>query len=101
MFLHKPGSTALIIAARTTAGRANIGKAVELFALCAPGERILNPVNGVMTQIPAQSLRALWLVTGDVRAADGQHGFAFVRSEYLLPLTPDALPEEEKALSLA
>ena len=56
MFLHKPGSTALIIASRTTAGRANIGKAVELFALCAPGERILNPVNGVMTQIPAQSL---------------------------------------------
>ncbi|MEO3988983.1 hypothetical protein [Pseudocitrobacter cyperus] len=101
MFLHQPGTTALIIAARTPAGRANIGKAVELFALCAPGERILNPVNGVMTQLPLQSPRALWLVTGDIFSADGQHGFAFVRSEYLLPLTPDTLPEKERALSLA
>lgn len=101
MFSLKPGTTALIIAARTPVGRENIGKAVELFALCAPGERILNPVNGVMTQLPVTSPRALWLVTGEVCSADGQHGFAFVRSEYLLPLTPDALPATEQARALS
>lgn len=101
MYLHKPGSTALIIAARTVTGRTNVGKAVKLFALCAPGERILNPVNGVMTQLPVQSPRPLWLVTGDICSAEGQQGFAFVRSEYLMPLTPDALPDVEKACRLA
>lgn len=100
MFSLKPGATALIIGARTSVGRANIGKSVELFALCAPGEKFLNPVNGVMTQLPALSPRALWLVTGDVCAADGQHGFAFVRSEYLMPLTPDVQPEAQQAMSL-
>lgn len=97
MFSLKPGATAVIVGARTTAGRANIGKSVELFALINPGERCLNPVNGVMTELAANAPRALWLVTGDVSAGDGQHGFAFVRSEYLLPLTPDRLPVQERA----
>lgn len=96
MFSLKPGTTAVIIGARTTAGRANIGKSVELFALINPGERCLNPVNGVMTELAADAPRALWLVTGEVSAGDGQHGFAFVRSEYLLPLTPDALPAHQR-----
>lgn len=96
MFSLKPGTTAIIIGARTTAGRANIGKSVELFALINPGERCLNPVNGVMTELAVDAPRALWLVTGEVSAGDGQHGFAFVRSEYLLPLTPDALPAHER-----
>jgi hypothetical protein len=100
MFSLKPGCSALIIGARTPVGRTNIGKSVELFALCEPGAKFLNPVNGVMTQLSAQAPRPLWLVTGDVRTGDGQHGFAFVRSEYLLPLTPDAQPEVERALSL-
>ena len=66
MFSLKPGTTAIIIGARTAAGRANIGKSVELFALINPGERCLNPVNGVMTELAADAPRALWLVTGDV-----------------------------------
>ncbi len=92
MFQLKPGSMAMIVGARTTAGRRNIGKSVELFGLCQPGQRFVNPVNGVMTQLPATSARALWLVTGDVYAFDNQHGFAFVRPEHLMPLTPDEMP---------
>lgn len=94
MFMLKPGSQALVIGAQTPAGRCNIGKSVELFGLCTPGERFLNPVNGVMTQMPGNAPRALWLVTGDVVAFDGQPGFAFVRAEYLMPLQPDSLPQE-------
>ena len=71
----------------------NIGKSVELFGLCQPGLRFVNPVNGVMTQLPATADRALWLVTGDVYAFDNQHGFAFVRAEHLMPLTPDEAPQ--------
>ncbi|MDR9891798.1 hypothetical protein O7047_16370 [Pseudenterobacter timonensis] len=89
MFQLKPGTLAMVIGARTPAGRRNIGKSVELFALCQPGQRFLNPVNGVMTTLPATAERALWLVTGDVYAFDNQHGFAFIRPEHLLPLTPD------------
>ncbi|CAM4021139.1 MULTISPECIES: hypothetical protein [Lelliottia] len=89
MFQLKPGSLCMVIGARTAAGRRNIGKSVELFELCKPGLRFLNPVNGVMTELPASADRALWLVTGDVYAVDNQHGFAFVRPEHLLPLTPD------------
>lgn len=89
MFQLKPGSLAIIIGARTPAGRRNVGKSVELFGLCQPGQRFVNPVNGVMTQLPATADRALWLVTGDVYAFDNQHGFAFVRPEHLLPLKPD------------
>lgn len=95
MFQLKPGTLAMIIAARTPAGRANIGKSVSLFALCQPGERILNPVNGVVTELPHEAQRALWLVTGDIQSVDGQAGFAFVRPEHLMPLTPDILPAEE------
>ena len=72
MFQLKPGSMAMIVGARTAAGRRNIGKSVELFGLCQPGQRFVNPVNGVMTQLPATSARALWLVTGDVYAFDNQ-----------------------------
>lgn len=96
MFQLKPGTLAMIIAARTPAGRANIGKSVSLFALCKPGERTLNPVNGVVTELPRESTRALWLVTGDIQSVDGQAGFAFVRPEYLMPLTPDTLPADER-----
>lgn len=101
MFSLKPGTTAMIIGARTVAGRANIGKSVELFALIQPGERCLNPVNGVMTELAADAPRALWLVTGDVSAGDGLHGFAFVRSEYLMPLMPDMLPAREREVQVA
>ncbi|PLV49914.1 hypothetical protein BFX86_10070, partial [Enterobacter hormaechei] len=52
MFQLKPGSMAMIVGARTAAGRRNIGKSVELFGLCQPGQRFVNPVNGVMTQLP-------------------------------------------------
>jgi len=93
MFQLKPGNLALVIGARTTAGRRNIGKSVELFGLCQPGQRFLNPVNGVITEMPDTAERALWLVTGDVFACDNQHGFAFVRPEHLLPLNPEQLPE--------
>ncbi|MCS2172588.1 hypothetical protein MUU46_20090 [Scandinavium sp. TWS1a] len=95
MFQLKPGTLAMIIAARTPAGRANIGKSVSLFALCQPGERVLNPVNGVVTELPCEAQRALWLVTGEVQSADGQSGFSFVRPEHLMPLTPDMLPADE------
>ena len=61
MFQLKPGSMALIIGARTASGRRNVGKSVELFGLCQPGQRFVNPVNGVMTQLPATADRALWL----------------------------------------
>ncbi len=64
---------------------------------CASREIVLNPVNGVMTDMPITAPRALWLVTGDVVAFDGQHGFAFVRAEHLMPLLPDSLPEEVEA----
>ena len=90
---------ALIIGARTASGRRNVGKSVELFGLCQPGQRFVNPVNGVMTQLPATADRALWLVTGDVYAFDNQHGFAFVRAEHLLPLTPDEAPQTFDALT--
>ncbi|KAI3490780.1 hypothetical protein L1887_44942 [Cichorium endivia] len=93
MFQLKPGSMAMIVGARTASGRRNIGKSVELFGLCEPGLRFVNPVNGVMTQLPATADRALWLVTGDVYAFDNQHGFAFVRAEHLMPLTPDEAPQ--------
>jgi hypothetical protein len=56
----------------------------------------LNPVNGVMTELAADAPRSLWLVTGDVSASENQYGFAFVRAEYLLPLTPDVLPAKER-----
>ncbi|WP_230351756.1 hypothetical protein [Lelliottia sp. WAP21] len=92
MFQLKPGSLAIIIGARTSAGRRNIGKSVELFALCLPGQRFLNPVNGVMTELPTTADRALWLVTGDITSFDHQHGFAFVRPEHLMPLTPEDAP---------
>lgn len=95
MFQLKPGTLAMIVAAHTPAGRANIGKSVSLFALCQPGERLLNPVNGVVTELPHGSQRALWLVTGNVMSVDGQAGFAFVRPEYLMPLSPDLLPADE------
>lgn len=100
MFQLKPGSLAIIVGARTTAGRRNIGKSVELFGLCQPGMQFVNPVNGVVTQLPATADRALWLVTGDVYAFDNQHGFAFVRPEHLLPLTPDEASETLNELML-
>lgn len=93
MFQLKPGSLAMIVGARTASGRRNIGKSVELFGLCQPGLHFVNPVNGVMTQLPATADRALWLVTGDVYAFDNQQGFAFVRAEHLMPLTPDDAPQ--------
>lgn len=43
MFQLKPGSMAIIVGARTTAGRRNIGKSVELFGLCQPGQRFCEP----------------------------------------------------------
>jgi len=101
MFQLKPGSLAIIIGARTPAGRRNVGKSVELFGLCQPGQRFVNPVNGVMTQLPATADRALWLVTGDVYAFDNQHGFAFVRPEHLLSLTPDETSQTCDELTIA
>lgn len=97
MYLLKPGSQALIIGAQTPHGRRNIGKSVELFGLCQPGERFLNPINGVMTLMPGNAPRALWLVIGDVYTFDGHHGFAFVRAEHLMPLLPDAMPQHVDA----
>ncbi|WNP32968.1 hypothetical protein RN333_12660 [Enterobacter kobei] len=93
MYLLKPGSQALIIGAQTPHGRRNIGKSVELFGLCQPGERFLNPINGVMTLMAGNAPRALWLVIGDVYTFDGHHGYAFVRAEHLMPLLPDAMPQ--------
>ncbi|KNC88631.1 hypothetical protein [Trabulsiella odontotermitis] len=100
MFQLRPGTMAMIIGARTIAGRANVGKSVELFALCQPGERLLNPVNGVMTELSADAPRPLWMVTGDVCASDGQRGFTFVRAEYLMPLVPDSRPEASRLLEV-
>lgn len=91
----------MIIGARTAAGRVNIGKSVELFALCNPGDRFINPVNGVMTEMPRDAVRSLWLVTGDVSAPGGQQGFAFVRPEHLMPLMPDTRPEERDVLQFS
>ena len=101
MFQLKPGSLAMIVGARTSAGRRNIGKSVELFELCQPGMRLLNPVNGVMTELPATAERALWLVTGDVYSVDNQHGFAFIRPEHLMPLTPDEAPQIIEELTIS
>lgn len=92
MFQLRPGSQALVIGAQTAVGRRNIGKSVELFGQFHPGERFLNPVNGIVTDMPRNAGRALWLVTGDVIAFDGQPGFAFVRAEHLMPLLPDNQP---------
>lgn len=91
----------MIIGARTSAGQVNIGKSVELFALCHPGDRFINPVNGVMTELPRDALRSLWLVTGDVSAPGCQHGFAFVRPEHLMPLMPDTQSEQYDALQFS
>ncbi|XHA18839.1 hypothetical protein ACE15K_11640 [Citrobacter farmeri] len=93
MFQLKPGTLALIIGAKTPAGRGNIGKSVELFHLCQPGEVFINPVNGFTTMLPKETPRALWLVTGEVVSASGQQGFAWVRAEHLMPLLPDIQPE--------
>lgn len=93
MFQLKPGTLALIIGAKTPAGRNNIGKSVELFHLCQPGEVFINPVNGFTTMLPKETPRALWLVTGEVVSADGQPGFTCVRAEHLMPLMPDSQPE--------
>ncbi|WP_455427850.1 hypothetical protein [Dryocola sp. LX212] len=86
MYQFKPGAQALIIGSRTDRGRVNIGKAVELFGQCLPGERFVNPVTGVVTQLPLEANYPLWLVTGDVVSFDGREGYAFVRAEYLMPL---------------
>ncbi|HEY1846194.1 MAG TPA: hypothetical protein VGH05_15220 [Buttiauxella sp.] len=86
MFQLKPGMSALIIGSRTARGRVNIGKAVELFGLCLPGERFVNPVTGVVTHLPLEANYPLWLVTGDVVSFDGREGYAFVRAEHLMPL---------------
>lgn len=93
MFQLKPGTLALIIGAKTPAGRGNIGKSVELFHLCQPGEVFINQVNGFTTMLPKETPRALWLVTGEVVSASGQQGFAWVRAEHLMPLLPDIQPE--------
>ncbi|SQC94128.1 Uncharacterised protein [Cedecea neteri] len=78
----------------------NIGKAVELFGLCQPGERFVNPVTGVVTQLPPEANYPLWLVTGEVIAFDGRQGYAFVRAEHLMPLDKDfSLQEDELHLS--
>ncbi|MNP49221.1 hypothetical protein D3C76_1433940 [compost metagenome] len=53
-----------------------------------------------MTELPPGAERALWLVTGDVFSFDNQSGFAFVRPEHLMPLTPEASPETLDALML-
>ncbi|EMN3919664.1 hypothetical protein REJ49_002449 [Citrobacter farmeri] len=100
MFQLKPGTPALIIGAKTPAGRGNIGKSVELFHLCQPGEVFINPVNGFTTMLPKETPRALWLVTGEVVSASGQQGFAWVRAEHLMPLLPDIQPETTNARKL-
>ncbi|MTD39853.1 hypothetical protein GIX45_14785 [Erwinia sp. CPCC 100877] len=96
MYQLKPGTLALIIGAKTAIGRVNIGKSVELFGLCQPGECFINPVNGVVTELPSGA-RPLWLVTGDVIAFDGKAGFAFVRSEFLMPLDGEPAPSDSLA----
>ncbi|HFL2362133.1 TPA: hypothetical protein ACGWPU_000001, partial [Salmonella enterica] len=50
-----------------------------------------------VTLLPKEAPRALWLVTGDVASADGQHGFAWVRAEHLMPLSPDRQPGQAAA----
>lgn len=100
MYQLQPGAVALITGARTEAGRVNIGKSVELFGLYWPGERFINPVNGVETHMPPGGERPLWLVTGDVVAFDGQRGFAFVRAMHLLPLNKPPLPQGRDALNV-
>ncbi|EHI3273131.1 TPA: hypothetical protein ACGIMR_000764 [Salmonella enterica subsp. enterica serovar Javiana] len=97
MFQLKQGALAIVIGAKTPAGRRNIGKSVELFCLCQPGDEFINPVNGHVTLLPKEAPRALWLVTGDVASADGQHGFAWVRAEHLMPLSPDRQPGQVAA----
>lgn len=92
MYQLKPGTVAMIIGAKTAAGRRNIGKSVDLFHLCQPGEVFINPVNGFTTMLPKETPRALWLVTGDVVSANGQPGFAWVRAEHLMPLRPATQP---------
>ena len=74
----------------------NIGKSVELFGLCEPGESFVNPVSGVVMQLPHDANHSLWLVTGNVMAFDGREGYTFVRAEYLLPLDKTLLPEIEQ-----
>lgn len=96
MFQLKPGGLAMVIGARTAAGRVNIGKAVELFGLCQPGERFVNPVTGVVTQLPPEANYPLWLVTGEVIAFDGRQGYAFVRAEHLMPLDKDFSRETDE-----
>ncbi|NUU65491.1 hypothetical protein HQN64_05165 [Enterobacteriaceae bacterium BIT-l23] len=99
MYQLKPGALALIVGAKTAVGRKNIGKSVELFGLCRAGERFINPVNGVVTELPPGA-RPLWLVTGDVVAFDGQPGFAFVRPEFLMPLDGEPAPSQSLADAL-
>ncbi|HKN04664.1 MAG TPA: hypothetical protein VJY31_12025 [Buttiauxella sp.] len=96
MFQLKPGMLAMVIGSRTVAGRVNIGKSVELFGLCEPGESFVNPVSGVVMQLPHDANHSLWLVTGNVMAFDGREGYTFVRAEYLLPLDKTLLPEIEQ-----
>jgi len=96
MFQLKPGTLAMIIGSRTDRGRVNIGKAVELFGLCLPGERFVNPVTGVITQLPLEANYPLWLVTGDVVAFDGRAGYAFVRAEYLMPLDKPSVSQMDE-----
>ncbi|MFP2513955.1 hypothetical protein [Buttiauxella agrestis] len=100
MFQLKPGMLAMIIGSRTAAGRVNVGKSVELFGLCEPGESFVNPVTGVVTQLPHDANHPLWLVTGNVIAFDGREGYTFVRAEYLLPLDKSLLPEVDETLAV-
>ncbi|HKM98042.1 MAG TPA: hypothetical protein VJY99_15300 [Buttiauxella sp.] len=100
MFQLKPGMLAMIIGSRTVAGRVNIGKSVDLFGLCEPGESFVNPVTGVVMQLPHDANHSLWLVTGNVVAFDGREGYTFVRAEYLLPLDKTLLPEIEQELAV-
>lgn len=96
MYSFKPGALAMIIGSRTERGRVNIGKAVELFGLCLPGERFVNPVTGVVTQLPLESNYPLWLVTGEVVAFDGREGYAFVRAQHLMPLDKPAVSQRDQ-----
>ena len=96
MFQLKPGMLAMVIGSRTVAGRVNIGKSVDLFGLCEPGESFVNPVSGVVMQLPHDANHSLWLVTSNVMAFDGREGYTFVRAEYLLPLDKTLLPEIEQ-----
>ncbi len=74
MFQLKPGVGAIVtIGAKTPAGRQNIGKSVELFCPCQPGDEFINPVNGHVTISLKEAPRAPWLVTHDV-VADGHNG---------------------------